>query len=154
MRVEDRGAPWRGEKPYKGGAPSINDLLGGHIPLSFNNIPESIAQIKAASVRSLGVTTAERSPALPDVPTIAEALPGYDTGVWWGFLAPAHLAPAVKEKLAKDCAEVAKLPAVKAHLLQLGASPIGSTPEDFAALIRAEYEKWGPVLKAAGIKPE
>jgi tripartite-type tricarboxylate transporter receptor subunit TctC len=141
--------------PYKGGAPTLNDLLGGHIPLSINNIPESIAQVKAGAVRPLGVTTATRSPVLPDVPTIAEAaLPGYDTGVWWGFLAPAHIPEAVKDKLAKDCAEVAKLPAVTERLLQLGASPIGSTPDAFAKLIRAEYEKWGPVLKAAGIKPE
>jgi tripartite-type tricarboxylate transporter receptor subunit TctC len=140
--------------PYKGGAPTLNDLLGGHIPLSINNIPESIAQVKAGTVRALGVTTAERSPVLPDVPSIAETLPGYDTGVWWGFLAPAHIPAAVKDKLAKDCAEVAKLPNVKARLLQLGASPIGSTPDEFAKLIHDEYEKWGPVLKAAGIQPQ
>jgi tripartite-type tricarboxylate transporter receptor subunit TctC len=140
--------------PYKGGAPTLNDLLGGHIPLSINNIPESIAQVKAGAVRPLGVTTAVRSPVLPDVPSIAETLPGYDTGVWWGFLAPAHIPDAVKDRLAKDCAEVAKLPDVKERMLQLGASPIGSTPDEFAKLIRDEYEKWGPVLKAAGIQPQ
>ena len=141
--------------PTRAARPSLTDLIGGHIPMTFNNIPESIAQVKAGTVRPLGVTTAARSPVLPDVPTIARVgLPGYDTGVWWGFLAPAHLPAAVKDKLAKDCAEVAKLPAVKERLLQLGASPIGSTPEEFAALIRAEYEKWGPIIKAAGIKPE
>jgi tripartite-type tricarboxylate transporter receptor subunit TctC len=141
--------------PYKGGAPAIADLIGGHIPLTFNNIPESMGQIQAGTVRPLGVTTIARSPVLPNVPTIAEAaLPGYDTGVWWGFLAPAGLPADVKAKLAKDCAEVAQLPAVRQKLLQLGATPIGSSPEVFSKLIRDEYEKWGPVIKAAGIKPE
>jgi tripartite-type tricarboxylate transporter receptor subunit TctC len=141
--------------PYKGGAPVLADLIGGHIPLAFNNIPESLGQVQAGTVRPLGVTTAARSPVLPDVPTIAEAaVPGYDTGVWWGFLAPAGLPVAVKAKLAKDCAEVVQLPAVRAKLLQLGATPIGSSPEVFATLIRADYDKWGPIIKAAGIKFE
>jgi tripartite-type tricarboxylate transporter receptor subunit TctC len=141
--------------PYKGGAPALTDLIGGHIPLTFNNIPESMGQVQAGAVRPLGVTTAARSPVLPDVPTIAEAaLPGYDTGVWWGFLAPAGLPADVQAKLAKDCAEVAQLAAVRTKLLQLGATPIGSSPEIFAKLIRDEYEKWGPIIKAAGIKIE
>jgi len=139
--------------PYKGGAPVLNDLLGGHIPMSFNNIPESIAQIQAGAVRPLGVTTAERSPVLPNIPTIAESgLPGYDTGVWWGFLAPAGLPPEIRARLAKDCAEVMQLPAVKERLLGLGARPIGSSPQEFADLIRSDHEKWGPVIKAAQIK--
>jgi tripartite-type tricarboxylate transporter receptor subunit TctC len=141
--------------PYKGGAPALTDLLGGHIPMSFNNIPESIAQVTAGTVRPLGVTTAIRSPVLPDVPTIAESgLPGFDTGVWWGLLGPAGLPPDIKAKLAKDCAEAVNTPTVKARLLALGATPIGSTPEQFAALIRADYEKWGPIIKAAGIRGE
>ena len=141
--------------PYKGGAPALVDLIGGHIPLTFNNIPESFGQLQAGAVRPLGVTTAARSPVLPNVPTIAEAaLPGYDTGVWWGFLAPAGLPADVKTKLAKDCAEVVQVPAVREKLLQLGATPIGSSPEVFAKLIRDEYEKWGPIIKAAGIKVE
>jgi tripartite-type tricarboxylate transporter receptor subunit TctC len=141
--------------PYKGGAPSLNDLIGGHIPLTFNNIPESIAQIRAGTVRALGVTSAVRSPVLPDVPTIAEAgVPDYDTGVWWGFLGPAGLPVEIKAKLAKDCAEAVNAPAVVERLRSLGAVPIGSTGDEFADFIRAEYEKWGPVIKAAGIKGE
>jgi tripartite-type tricarboxylate transporter receptor subunit TctC len=141
--------------PYKGGAPALTDLIGGHIPMTFNNIPESIAQITAGTVRPLGMTTAIRSPVLPDVPTIAESgLPGFDTGVWWGLLGPAGLPPAIKAKLAKDCMEAVNAPAVKARLLALGATPIGSSPEQFAALIRADYEKWGPIIKAAGIRGE
>ncbi len=141
--------------PYKGGAPVLNDLLGGHIPLSFNNIPESIGFVQAGKLRPLGVTTAARSPVLPDVPTIAESgLPGYDTGVWWGFLAPAGLPADVKAKLAKDCAEAALVPTVRDRLLKLGATPIGGSAGDFAKLIVAEHDKWGPVIKTAGIKGE
>jgi tripartite-type tricarboxylate transporter receptor subunit TctC len=141
--------------PYKGGAPVLNDLLGGHIPLSFNNIPESIGQVRAGALRPLGVTTARRSPVLPDVPALAEAgLSGYDTGVWWGFLAPAGLAPAIQARLATDCAEAARVPAVRERLLALGATPIGGTPQEFATLIKEDHEKWGPVIKAAGIKGE
>jgi tripartite-type tricarboxylate transporter receptor subunit TctC len=92
---------------------------------------------------------------LPNVPAIAEqALPGYDTGVWWGVLGPAGLPPAIRAKLAKDCAEAVNTPTVKERLLALGATPIGSSPEEFAALIRSDYEKWGPVIKAAGIRGE
>ena len=141
--------------PYKGGAPALTDLIGGHIPMTFNNIPESIAQITAGTVRPLGVTTAKRSPVLPNVPTIAESgLPGFDTGVWWGVLGPAGLTPEVRAKLAKDCSEAVNSATMKARLLQLGATPIGGSPEEFAALIRADYEKWGPIIKAAGIHGE
>jgi len=141
--------------PYKGGAPAINDLLGGHIPLTFNNIPESIGQIRAGTLRPLAITTAARSPILPDVPTIAESgFPGYDAGVWWGLIAPAGLPANVKAKLVRDSAEAMRAPAVMARFAQLGATPIGSTPEEFAALIRADYEKWGPIIKAVGIVGE
>jgi len=139
--------------PYRGGAPVLNDLLGGHIPLSFNNIPESIAFVQAGRLRPLGVTTAKRSAVLPDVPTIAESgLPGYDTGVWWGFLAPAGLPANIKARLAKDCAEVVQVAAVRDRLLKIGAEPTGGSAEEFDKLIRSDHAKWGPVIKAAGIK--
>ncbi len=141
--------------PYKGGAPVLTDLIGGQIPLSFNNIPESLGQIQAGTVRPLGVTTAERSPILPNVPTIAEAgVPGYDTGVWWGVFAPAGLPAAIQAKIALDCAAAVKTPAVQAKLRQLGASPIGSTPEALAKATWDENDKWAPVIKAAGLKLE
>ena len=141
--------------PYKGGAPALADLIGGHIPMTFNNIPESIAQVTAGTVRPLGVTTAMRSPVLPDVPTIAESgLPGFDTGVWWGLLGPGGLSAELKTKLARDCIDAVKTPTMTARLLALGATPIGGSPADFAALIRADYEKWGPIIKAAGIRGE
>ncbi len=140
---------------YKGGAPIINDLLGGHIPLSFNNIPESIGQIKGGTLRPLGVTSAGRSAILPNVPTIAESgVPGYDTFVWWGMLGPAALPEELTAKISKDCAEALHTPAVKQRLDNLGATVAGTSPADFAKLIKADYDKWGPVIKAAGIKGE
>src|SRR6059058_4885915 len=88
--------------PYKGGAPSINDLLGGQIPMSFNNGPESVGQLQAGTLRALAVTTAERAPFLSNVPSMAETVAGYDTGVWWGLLGPAGIPPEVLAKLSHD----------------------------------------------------
>ena len=140
---------------YKGGAPIINDLLGGHLPLSFNNIPESIGHIKSGSLRPLGVTSAARSAVLPDVPTIAESgVPGYDTAVWWGMLGPGNMPADLAAKISKDCAAALHAPAVKQRLDNLGATVAGTSPADFAKLIRADYNKWGPIIKAAGIKGE
>jgi tripartite-type tricarboxylate transporter receptor subunit TctC len=138
---------------YKGGAPQINDLLGGHIPLSFNNIPESIGQIRGGSLRVLGVTSAKRSAVLPDSPTIAEAgIPDYDTGVWWGMLGPGGMPAGLAAKISKDCAGALHAPAVKQRLDNLGAAVLGTTGPEFDEFIRAEYQKWGPIIKAAGIK--
>jgi tripartite-type tricarboxylate transporter receptor subunit TctC len=141
--------------PYKGGAPAINDLLGGQIPMSFNNGPESVGQIKAGTVRALGVTSAKRAAFLPDVPTIAEGgVPGYDTEVWWGLLGPANMPADVVKKLSHDFVAALNAKSVKDRLEPLGATPIGSSPEEFAAKIKADYDKWGPIIKAAGMKIE
>ena len=140
--------------PYKGGAPSINDLLGGQIPLSFNNGPESVGQIAAKTVRALAVTTAARAPFLPDVPSIGETVPGYDTEVWWGLLGPGGMPRELIAKLSHDFVAALNTEAVKERLTKLGATPIGSSPEAFNAKIHADYEKWGPIIKAASIKAE
>src|SRR6266700_4731659 len=140
--------------PYKGGAPAINDLMGGQIPMSFNNGPESVGQLQAGTLRALAVTTADRAPFLPDVPSMSEAVPGYDTGVWWGLLGPANMPPDVLAKLAHDFVAALNTDAVKERLGKLGALPIGSSPQQFDARIRADYDKWGPIIKAAGMKAE
>ncbi len=141
--------------PYKGGGPAINDLLGGQIPISLNNGPESLGQISAGTVRPLGVTTAKRAAMLPDVPTIAEAgVAGYDTEVWWGLLGPADMPADLVARLSRDFVGALNTPALTQRLTNLGASPIGSSPQQFDAKIRADYDKWGPIIKAAGIKPE
>jgi tripartite-type tricarboxylate transporter receptor subunit TctC len=140
--------------PYKGGLPAINDLLGGQIPLSFNNGPESVGQIQAGTVRALAVTTKSRASFLPNVPSMSETVPGYDTEVWWGLLGPAKLPPEVLKKLSHDFLAALNSDAVKQRLAKLGATPIGSSPDEFNAKIHADYDKWGPIIKAAGIKPE
>jgi tripartite-type tricarboxylate transporter receptor subunit TctC len=140
--------------PYKGGAPAITDLLGGQITSSFNNGPESVGQLSAGAVRALGVTTAKRAPFLPDVPSIAETVPGYDTEVWWGLLGPAGMPRDLVEKISHDFVAALNTDAVKERLTKLGAAPIGSSPQQFDAKIHADYDKWGPIIKAAGIKAE
>jgi tripartite-type tricarboxylate transporter receptor subunit TctC len=140
--------------PYKGGAPAINDLLGGQIPLSFNNAPESLGQIEAGTVRALGVTTAKRAPLLPNVPSIGETVPGYDTEVWWGLLGPGGMSRDLVDRLGHDFVAALNNDDVKQRLAKLGALPIGSTPQAFDAKIHADYDKWGPIIKAAGIKAD
>lgn len=140
--------------PYKGGAPAINDLLGGQIPMSFNNGPESVGQLQAGTVRALAVTTASRAPFLPDVPNMGESVPGYDTEVWWGLLGPANMQPDLVAKLSHDFVAALNTESVKERLNKLGALPIGSSPQAFDAKIHADYQKWGPIIQAAGIKAE
>ncbi len=140
--------------PYKGGIPALNDLLAGQIPMSLNNGPESVGQLQAGTVRALGVTTASRASFLPDVPSIGETVPGYDTEVWWGLLGPGKMPPELVKKLSHDFVAALNTQAVKDRLAKLGGTPIGSTPEQFDAKIHADYDKWGPIIKAAGIKAE
>src|ERR1700676_4391213 len=140
--------------PYKGGAPAISDLLGGQIPMSFNNGPESVGQLEAGTLRALAVTTASRTPFLPNVPAIAETVPGYDTEVWWGLLGPAGMPADLVAKISRDFVAALNTEPVKERLARLGASPIGSSPQQFDAKIRADYDKWGSIIKAAGLKAE
>ena len=139
---------------YKGGMPAINDLLGGQIAISFNNGPESVGQLEAGTVRALAVTTAKRAPFLPNVPSMAETVPGYDTEVWWGLLGPAGMPRDLVEKLSHDFVAALNTDAVKERLSKLGAAPIGSSPQQFDDKIHADYEQWGPIIKAAGMKAE
>jgi tripartite-type tricarboxylate transporter receptor subunit TctC len=140
--------------PYKGGAPAINDLLGGQIPMSFNNGPESVGQLEAGTLRALAVTTASRAPFLPNVPTIGEIVPGYELEVWWGLLGPGGMPPDLVARISQDFVAALNTDAVKQRLTRLGATPIGSTPQAFDAKIHADYEKWGPIITAGGIKAE
>src|SRR5579871_678757 len=140
--------------PYKGGAPAINDLLGGQIPMSFNNAPEALGQLHAGALRALAVTTSRRSPFLPDVPAMSETVPGYDTEVWWALLGPAGMPADLVAKLNKDFVAALNTDAVKERLAKFGASPIGSTPQELDAKIHADYDKWGSIIKAAGMTAE
>jgi len=139
--------------PYKGGAPALTAVIAGEIPISVNPLPEVVGQLEGNTVRALAVTTAQRSKALPDVPTVAEAgIPGYDASVWWGFLGPAGMAPELVAKIHADLTAALKDPVVVAALEKMGATPVGNSPKDFDAFMRAEAAKWEPVLKEANIK--
>lgn len=139
--------------PYKGGAPALTAVIAGEIPISVNPLPEVVGQLEGNAVRALAVTTAQRSKALPDVPTIAEAgIAGYDAAVWWGVLGPAGMAPDIIAKIHADLAAALKDPVVLTALEKMGATPVGSSPADFDAFMRAEAKKWEPVLKEADMK--
>ena len=139
---------------YKGGAPAINDLLGGQIPMSFNNAPEALGQLEARTLRALAVTTTKRSPFLPDVPAMAETVPGYDTEVWWALLGPAGMPADLVTKISRDFVAALNTEPVKERLAKFGASPIGGSAKELDAKIHADYEKWGTIIKSSGITAE
>jgi tripartite-type tricarboxylate transporter receptor subunit TctC len=140
--------------PYRGTAPAMTDLLGGQIPVLFDNLPGSIQQIQAGRIRALGVTTTKRVDVLPDVPAIAETVPGYEVFVWYGVCAPKGTSPEVVEKLNGAVNTVLANPKLVARFRELGGEPMPLTPAGFGKLIADETEKWGKVIRAAGIKVE
>jgi tripartite-type tricarboxylate transporter receptor subunit TctC len=139
--------------PYKGAAPALQALLAGDTQLMFDNLANSMPQMKAGRLKALAVTTAKRSALAPELPTLAETgLPGFDIYTWWGFMAPAGTP---KEILAKWNAEVARIlgtPEMKQFFAQQGAEPAPTTPEQFAALIKSEIPKYAKIVKASGAK--
>jgi tripartite-type tricarboxylate transporter receptor subunit TctC len=140
--------------PYRGAAPAITDMLGGQVQVIFDNMPSIIQHIRSGSLRALGVTTAERSPLLPDVPTIGETVPGYEASALFGMGAPKKTPPEIVAKLNADVNAVLADPAVKAKLIDLGGEPLIGSPDAFGKLVAAETEKWEKVVKAAGLKVE
>jgi len=141
--------------PYKGAAPAMNDLVGGQIQLMFDNLASSLGQVKAGRVRALAVTTARRTSLAPDLPTIAESgLPGFDINTWFGIFVPANTPRDVVERLHAEFTRALALPDVKERMLALGAEPVGSRPDEFAAYIRAEGEKYARLIKASGAKAD
>ena len=139
--------------PYKGSAGVLADLIGGQIVATMDNMPPYVPQVKAGKIRALAVSTTHRSPAVPDVPTVAEAgVPGYDSGAWFGLVAPAHTPKDIVNKLSRETARILKLPDVSARLADLGAEPVGGTPEQFSAHIKSEIAKWAKVIKDANVE--
>jgi len=140
--------------PYRGGAPAITALMAGQVQVYFSPLPEPLEQIKAGKLRALGVTTATRIAALPDVPSIGEFVPGYEAAGWQGIGAPKDTPDAIVEKLNAATNAALGDPAVKARLADMAISAYASTPAEFAALISSETKKWGKVIRDAGIKAE
>ena len=139
--------------PYKGGPPAATDLIAGQIALLFFNTPAALPYIRAGKLRALGVSTAKRSPLLPEVPTIAESgVPNFDTDVWFGLVAPAGTPPEIVAKTQRDVARVVAMADVRKQLLDIGAEPVANTPEEFAARIKKESALWAKVVQAAKIK--
>lgn len=137
--------------PYKGSGPAMADLLANQIQLMFDNFPGSLPHVKAGSLRALAVTSTRRSPLLPDVPTMAEAgVPGYDVEVWFGVVAPKDLPPQTLATLSKAITDIAQEPATIEKILNIGATPLTSTPSEFAQRIRHAQEKWAPIVAQSG----
>ena len=137
--------------PYRGSGPALNDLLGGQVRIMFDNLPSSIGHIRDGKLRALAITTATRSPAAPDLPTVAESgLPGYETYSWNALFAPAGTPPEVVDTLAQVAAKAVQDPAVKQRLADLSAEAVGTGPAELAQHVEAELAKWGPVVKASG----
>ena len=140
--------------PYRGDAPAFTDLLGGQVQAIFSSTPPSIEHIRAGKLRALAVTSATRSQALPDLPTIGDFLPGYEASLVIGLGAPRNIPGEIVEKLNKEINAALADQGMKARLADLGNAPIPMTPAEFSKLIADETEKWGKVIKFAGIKPE
>jgi tripartite-type tricarboxylate transporter receptor subunit TctC len=140
--------------PYRGAAPATTDLLGDRVQVMFDNMPSIIGHIRGGALRALAVTTATRSPELPDVPTVAETVPGYEASALFGMGAPKKTPPEIIAKLNKEINAVLADPEVRKRLVELGGEPLIATPEEFGAMIAAETEKWEKVVKFAGIKVE
>jgi tripartite-type tricarboxylate transporter receptor subunit TctC len=137
--------------PYRGGAPAVTDLLGGQVQVYFSPLPESIETIKAGNVRALAVTTAKRSEALPDVPTIGESVPGFEASTWQGIGAPKDTPAEIVERLNKEINAGLVDPGIKKHLADLGSMPRPMSPADFKKMIVEETEKWAKVIHEAKI---
>lgn len=142
--------------PYRGSAPALLDMVGGNMDVMFDNLPSSMAHIKAGKLKALAVTSARRSDALPDVPTVEEAggpeLKGFEASSWFGLLAPAGTPPEIVQRIQQEVAKALATPAVKERLVAQGAIPGGNTPAEFTALIDSEHRKWAQVVKASGAK--
>ena len=140
--------------PYRGSGPALLDLIGGTMDLMFDNLPSALPQIKAGKLIALAVTSAQRSAALPDVPTIAEAGPvkGFEASSWFGLLAPTGTPPDIIDRIQQETAKALGAPALKERLLSQGAIPSGMTPAEFTRFIAAETKKWTQVVKVSGAK--
>jgi tripartite-type tricarboxylate transporter receptor subunit TctC len=140
--------------PYKGFGQGVTDVLANQVPLIFGGITASISYVGSGKLKALGVTSAKRAKAMPNVPAIAETLPGFDINAWYGFLGPAKLPAEIVRKVNADSRAIIARPDFQERLIRDGIEPVGNSPEQFAEEIKADIARWAKVVKAAGIKPE
>jgi tripartite-type tricarboxylate transporter receptor subunit TctC len=138
--------------PYRGGAPALTDMVGGQCQVMFDNIPTAAEFVRGGQLRGLAVTGETRSEILPDLPTVAEFLPGYEATSWYGLGAPKGTPPEIVDKLNREVAAILADPALRKRFLELGATPLTGSPAEFTKLLAEETEKWGKVVKFAGVK--
>jgi len=138
--------------PYRGDTPGITDLMGGQIDMIFLNIPAALPLLSSGKVHAIGITSKARSPLLPNVPTIAETIPGYEAGSWHGFFAPAKTPKAIVNYLSVELAKAINSPQVKQVLVADGVDVVANTPEEFAAFLNVEIDKWAKIIKTANVK--
>jgi tripartite-type tricarboxylate transporter receptor subunit TctC len=140
--------------PYRGAGPAMNDLIPGRVDAMFSNLLGVLPQVQSGTIRGLAVTTAKRSPAAPDIPTIGETVPGYEVSAWWGLFVQAKTPDEIIMKIHADAVTALTHASVKNRYEAIGAAVTPSTPTELARLLASEIEKWGPIIKEAGIKPE
>lgn len=140
--------------PYKGTAPAVQEVLAGQVQLMFAAVGNVQQHIQAGKLKALGVTTAQRLPAFPDVPAIAEALPGYESSAWFGLFGPAHMPPQTLRKLSEAARHAIQQPETRRRLASEGSIPVGNSPEEFGAFVQQEIKRWEKVVKFSGAKPE
>jgi len=142
--------------PYRGGGPAVADTLGGQVPFLFVTAPAALSHVRSGKLRALAVTTAKRTPAAPEIPTVAEELniPDYEVDSWYAMFAPAKTPAAIVARMQRDVARVVRLPEVKQKLLEQGADSVGSSSEELERVVKAELRRWAQVIHDAGIKLE
>src|SRR5215470_5605638 len=140
--------------PYRGGAPMVADLVGGQVQVAFDVLTGSLAHVRSGSLRALGMAGKRRSDVLPQVPTIAETVAGFEANSWCGLGVPRGTPAEIIDRLNREINAGLKDPTVKARLAQIATTPIFYTPAEFGAYVSSEVDKWGQVIKAAGLKPE
>lgn len=139
--------------PYKGAAAALTDVMGGRVPVMLSSVPTALSQIRAGKLRPIAVSADKRSPALPDIPTIGEqGYPGFNAGTWYGLLVPKGTPAEVVQAINAAANEALKMPGVREKILQEGGDVYGGTPQQFATMLKADYEKWGAVVKESGAK--
>ena len=138
--------------PYKGSSPALTDLIGGQVAVFIGNMPPTVPHIKSGKLRALAVTTKSRSALMPELPTISDTLPGYETVAWFGVLAPAGTPPEIVNRLSAEIGRIARSPEMREKLVAMGAEPVGGTPEEFKAVIDRDIAKWKPLAQKVGIK--